>query len=596
MRFPEVGEKRLLLAWAPLEKVVTRLARCCSNAVPTGRACACPSRPHARDAARAARRRARRSHRPGRGGRRRAARSRSPRRPHAGRPVGRRHRRPGRAGRASWWWPRPTATSSCCCASPSPGPARIPVPVNAQMRPDEIDHVESDSGAALVVRAVPRPADGAEPLGRRASRPSPTTSPRSSTRRAPPASPRASSSPTRACSAALTAGALPARRHPPRRGGGQPADRPHHGLRRRARAGVRRHPRVLPAPLPPGARCSTPSSAGGPAIFIGVPAMYRMLLEAGAEDRDLKSVRVWVSGADAMPADLAARFKKLGATATLPVVGAGGEAVFVEGYGMVEIGGGVAAKVSPPMLGRGLGVVAGHARCPATVQGGRRRRRRGPPRAWSASCSVKGPGRHPRLLGRRRGHRGHAHRRRLAAHRRPRPARAARQRRVLRRPQEGRDQARRLLGVRGRGRAGARAAPRRASRPRCVGLPDERKGEVPAAVVRLADGRDARRGGHAAWADERLSDYKAPRPHRRRRRAAPHRHQQGPAQGAARALRLTRASRRSWRPGTIARDRSSRRSRRDVARVVGFGRRVVVVVRAAALRSTSSLPFSTRTG
>ncbi len=90
-------------------------------------------------------------------------------------------------------------------------------------------------------------------------------------------------------------------------------------------------------------------------MFIGVPAMYRMLLDAGAEQRDLGSVRVWLSGADAMPAELAATFKKLGATATLPLVGSVGQAAFAEGYGMVESGGGVAAKLSPPGLGLGLG-------------------------------------------------------------------------------------------------------------------------------------------------------------------------------------------------------------------------------------------------
>ncbi len=90
-------------------------------------------------------------------------------------------------------------------------------------------------------------------------------------------------------------------------------------------------------------------------MFVGVPAMYRMLLEAGAEDRDLTSVRLWGSGADAMPADLARRFKKMGATATLPLVGPVGEATFVEGYGMVEVGGGVAAKISPPLIDIGLG-------------------------------------------------------------------------------------------------------------------------------------------------------------------------------------------------------------------------------------------------
>jgi acyl-CoA synthetase (AMP-forming)/AMP-acid ligase II len=50
-----------------------------------------------------------------------------------------------------------------------------------------------------------------------------------------------------------------------------------------------------------------------------------------------------------MPTDLARRFQRMGATATLPLVGASvGGALFVEGYGMVEVGGGVAAKVLPP--------------------------------------------------------------------------------------------------------------------------------------------------------------------------------------------------------------------------------------------------------
>jgi acyl-CoA synthetase (AMP-forming)/AMP-acid ligase II len=90
-------------------------------------------------------------------------------------------------------------------------------------------------------------------------------------------------------------------------------------------------------------------------LFVGVPAMYRLLEEAGAAERDLRSVRLWISGADAMPGDLARRFKGYGATATLPVVGPVGEALFAEGYGMVEVAGGVAAKVSPPLLGVGLG-------------------------------------------------------------------------------------------------------------------------------------------------------------------------------------------------------------------------------------------------
>lgn len=87
-------------------------------------------------------------------------------------------------------------------------------------------------------------------------------------------------------------------------------------------------------------------------IFVGVPTMYRMLLEAGAAQRDLKSVRVWMSGADAMPPDLVRSFQRFGASATLPLVGTSvGEALFVEGYGMVELSGGVAFKLTPPFAG-----------------------------------------------------------------------------------------------------------------------------------------------------------------------------------------------------------------------------------------------------
>ena len=86
-------------------------------------------------------------------------------------------------------------------------------------------------------------------------------------------------------------------------------------------------------------------------VFAGVPAMYRMLEEAGAPTRDLRCVRLWISGADAMPSELSARFKGYGATLELPLVHKPiGEAIFAEGYGMVETGGGVAIRISPPLL------------------------------------------------------------------------------------------------------------------------------------------------------------------------------------------------------------------------------------------------------
>jgi acyl-CoA synthetase (AMP-forming)/AMP-acid ligase II len=90
-------------------------------------------------------------------------------------------------------------------------------------------------------------------------------------------------------------------------------------------------------------------------VFVGVPAMYRLMLDAGAEQRDLRSIRLWMSGADVLPDDIARRFKRLGATITLPFIGNIGEATFAEGYGMVEVAGGIAAKISPPMLPVGLG-------------------------------------------------------------------------------------------------------------------------------------------------------------------------------------------------------------------------------------------------
>ena len=93
--------------------------------------------------------------------------------------------------------------------------------------------------------------------------------------------------------------------------------------------------------------------------FVGVPTMYRMMLEAGASERDLRSIRVWVSGADVMPTELARAFKAFGASATLPLIGTRGEAAFVEGYGMVEVGGGVAAKFSPPFSKLGVGETVG---------------------------------------------------------------------------------------------------------------------------------------------------------------------------------------------------------------------------------------------
>ena len=233
---------------------------------------------------------------------------------------------------------------------------RLPAPVNQQMSPAEVDHVVADSGAALVVRDVAELRTGP---GSRARPPAPATP-----------------SPDDVAALFYTSGTT-----------GRPkgAALTHRGLVGQISSAaawpgsLRRDELVVSLPVAHimgFVALLAPAVAGIPVwfqpkfsprgvldaieqrrctAFIGVPAMYRMLLEAGAADRDLTSVRAWMSGADVMPADLAKQFKSFGATATLPFVGAVGEAVFVEAYGMVEIGGGAAAKVSPPLLPVGLG-------------------------------------------------------------------------------------------------------------------------------------------------------------------------------------------------------------------------------------------------
>ncbi|HYF44925.1 MAG TPA: AMP-binding protein, partial [Acidimicrobiales bacterium] len=228
----------------------------------------------------------------------------------------------------------------------------IPVPVNDRMRPEEVEHVIQDSGADLVVRDLAT-LEGADPM-----------------EEAKPTDP--------ADSAALfyTSGTT-----------GKPkgADLTHRGLVGGMTAGaawpafLRSDEAVVSLPVAHimgFAALLGLSCAGIPvyflskfrpndvldalesrksSIFIGVPAMYRMMWEAGAADRDLSSVRAWISGADAMPPNLANDFKKLGAIARLPGLGTVGDALFVEGYGMVETGGGAAAKISAPLLDRVVG-------------------------------------------------------------------------------------------------------------------------------------------------------------------------------------------------------------------------------------------------
>jgi acyl-CoA synthetase (AMP-forming)/AMP-acid ligase II len=209
-----------------------------------------------------------------------------------------------------------------------------------------------------------------------------------------------------------------------------------------------------------------------------------------------------------MPADLAAKFKQFGATANLPFVGPVGEALFFEGYGMVETGGGAAVKASPPMFRVGLGESLGFPlpgyKFRVVDDGGNE-----VGTGEVGELLLKGPGV-------TRGYWGDA-----AATgetitddgwlRTGDLARkgvfgtvvfAGRQKDVIK-----------SGGYSVYALEVERALEEHPAvlESAVVGLPDDRLGEVPAAVIRLAPGASVRPDELIAWAGDRLASYKAPR-------------------------------------------------------------------------------------
>jgi acyl-CoA synthetase (AMP-forming)/AMP-acid ligase II len=86
-----------------------------------------------------------------------------------------------------------------------------------------------------------------------------------------------------------------------------------------------------------------------PNVVVAVPTMYADLEAAGAADRDLASVQLWVSAADAMPTERARRFQRYGSLAR--VTGAHlGAAAFLDVFGMVELSGPAAVRLFPPAV------------------------------------------------------------------------------------------------------------------------------------------------------------------------------------------------------------------------------------------------------
>jgi long-chain acyl-CoA synthetase len=238
--------------------------------------------------------------------------------------------------------------------------------------------------------------------------------------------------------------------------------------------------------------------------FMGVPAMYRMMVEAGAEQRDLKSVRLWASGADAMPDDLRNLFRELGAAWTLPFVNKTiGKATFLDGYGMVELAGGVAVRAALPFAELPLMPMPGYKLKAVDEQGNE------VGMGQVGELVVKGRG----VL---KGYHGNEEATREIftedgfmrtgdlAKRGPLGtiSLAGRIKHVIKHGGYS------VFAVEVEHTLEEHPAIAEAA---VIGLPDERKGEIPAAVVRVNDGQSITEGELIDWAKAHMAEYKVPR-------------------------------------------------------------------------------------
>jgi acyl-CoA synthetase (AMP-forming)/AMP-acid ligase II len=87
----------------------------------------------------------------------------------------------------------------------------------------------------------------------------------------------------------------------------------------------------------------------GVTTFVGVPEMFARLVNANPEPARLRSVRLWLSASDYLPAELRQRLRSFGAFFRFP----GGRRIpplLLNGYGMVELGGLAMMGVELPFL------------------------------------------------------------------------------------------------------------------------------------------------------------------------------------------------------------------------------------------------------
>jgi acyl-coenzyme A synthetase/AMP-(fatty) acid ligase len=77
-------------------------------------------------------------------------------------------------------------------------------------------------------------------------------------------------------------------------------------------------------------------------FFAGIPAMFKMLLQAGAERHNLTSIQVWGGGADAFSPDIVKKFRDLSKRRRWVMPR---KPLFVTGYGTAETSGHVCIKI-----------------------------------------------------------------------------------------------------------------------------------------------------------------------------------------------------------------------------------------------------------
>jgi len=233
-------------------------------------------------------------------------------------------------------------------------------------------------------------------------------------------------------------------------------------------------------------------------FFAGIPAMFKMLLKAGADRHDLTSIQVWGGGADAFPPELVRQFREFSKRRKLgiPI-----KPMFVHGYGMAETGGHIC--ISPPWGPKCAGWAVPGVQYRIMDPFGK------PVEAGAAGeLQIKGP-----IV--MKGYWND-----------PKKTEGAFQDGWFRTGDIMRMGKWRVLEFVDREKdvikcAGYSVFPTelehhlsehpKVERAVVVGVPHSIKGEMPVAVVKLREGRQATEEEFEAWADERIASYKRPR-------------------------------------------------------------------------------------